>query len=70
MLNIVPFGAEFLRRFLVFPYVSLCKSLRPLGGDIHYPRDFIYTNLSLLSPNMLLAKYQCILTSGSLEKDF
>jgi len=33
------------------------KSLRPWDRAIHNPRDFISTNLNLLAPRMLPAKY-------------
>jgi len=48
----------------------LSKSLSPWGGTIHDPRDFIGTNLNLLAPRMLHAKYQCIPAGGSWEEGF
>jgi len=41
------------------------KSLRPWGGAMDDPRDFISTNLNLLAPRMLQDKYQCIPAGGS-----
>jgi len=59
MLNTVPFDAAILEKniFLVFPNVSLWKSLSPWGGAICVPRDLIWTNLNLLVLWMLHAKY-------------
>jgi len=51
-------------------YISICKSLSPLGRVIHDPRDFIWTLLNPLVPRMFYVKYQCIPTSGSWEKDY
>jgi len=71
MLNIVQFGAAVLEKIsYAFPYISLCKSLSPRGGAMDDPRDFIWTNLNLLAPRVIHAKYQCIPTSGSWEEDF
>jgi len=50
-------------------YITMQK-FKPLGGTKHDPRDFIWTNLNLLVPRMLYAKYQCILASGSWEEYF
>jgi len=50
MLNIVPFGLAVLEKifqhFTTYTnvyqlYISICKSLSPLSGAIHDPRDFI-----------------------------
>jgi len=69
--TIVRFGEAVLEKkiFQAFPYILLCKSLSPWGRSIHYLRGLIWTNLNLLAPRMLHAKYQGILASGSWEED-
>jgi len=59
----------FLTKFAL-NLLDLYKGLSPLGGAIHDPRDFIWTNLNLLALRMLHTKYQCIPASGSWEEDF
>jgi len=59
-----------LEDFLSISYILLCKSLRPWGGAICNPRDFICTNLNLLVLGKLHAKYCPTGCSSSWEEDF